>query len=123
MPVSASIDREKSQVRVRFENPYTLDEWQAAIAPVFADPTLPLPLRMVFDRRDTAAPTKAFVDGSLAFLCAQEVMDGAKIAVLVNTPAAFGMARMASILVEVRGEPTDLQPFYSEAEADAWLAK
>lgn len=120
MPVEYRLVPAQRLVQLKYTDPLTVKNWTAAILEVFADAAYEPGFNIIADRRGVALPTREFADAIVAFVRKHRQMFGtAKVAIVVNDIAAFGMARMQEGLNESAGLET--RAFRSEAEAYAWL--
>lgn len=118
MPVTVS-ENQDAHITVTVTDPYTFEEWQAAILP-FA--TRATPVRLLIDRRYASAPSRPIVERMINCLSAhaQAVKDW-RVAVVTPTDAGYGVARMIELTAEARGLPARIAPFRSYADACRWL--
>ncbi|MGB2713499.1 MAG: hypothetical protein WBC51_04925 [Vicinamibacterales bacterium] len=105
---------------ITFSDPYTFDEWLAAVSPLLAHgPTL----RALVDRTRATAPSREFVDRMANFFQRNaEHTKGWRAAVVTGTDAGYGVARMLQLTNEARAVPMQLRAFRDFAEARRWLA-
>lgn len=122
MPISYEVDADRRRVVVTFTDPYTLEEWKEVALSLIRHPDLQGPFTTLVDRRESAAPTPAFVDGMLDFLVPwASRLSGVRAAVLVADNVNFGTARMVGMRAEVRAPQFQVRVFRDPAEADRWL--
>jgi hypothetical protein len=106
-------------VTLTFTDPYTFEEWTAALTPLLiAGPEL----RLLVDRSRSTAPTKDFVDRMVGFFQqhADKVKDW-RAAVVTGSDVGYGVARMLEMTAEARQVPMRIRTFRSEDEARRWL--
>ena len=118
MPVTIS-DNHEAHVTITVTDPYTFEEWQAAILP-FASRAKPV--RLLIDRRHASAPSRPLVERMINCLSAHA--QGAKdwrVAVVTPTDAGYGVARMIELTVEARRLPARIAPFRTYEAACLWL--
>ena len=118
MPITLVIERDRPPV-LTFEDPYTIEQWIAAMESLLAAGPLS---RVLIDRRSAAPPTRDFVERMVGFLGAhaQEVK-GSRAAVVTSTDANFGVARMMELMTQARQIPTVIQGFRTWEDAQRWL--
>jgi hypothetical protein len=118
MPITVTEDA-NALVTLTITDPYTFEEWQAAVIP-FA--TVAKPVRFLIDRRLATPPSRNVVERMLSCLAAHA---GAardwRVAVVAATDDGYGVARMIELTVEARGLPTRIAPFRSYDAARHWL--
>ena len=121
-PIRYSIDSEARIVTLLYAAHPTIEQWQAAMLAIFADPRYRPGFAFLADRRAAStAPDRAYIEGTIAFGEAHAAqLKGARWATLVATPASYGMARMGQSRGE--GGPVDLGAFTDLAAAMRWLA-
>src|SRR5687768_9935751 len=97
MPVTVSEDA-NALVILTIRDPYTFEEWQAAITPFV---TASKPLRILVDRRLASAPPRTMVERMVNCLAvnARAAKDW-RVAVVAGTDATYGVARMIELIVE-----------------------
>ena len=105
-----------------YSDPLTLEHWAATIRTLFEDPAYEAGFDFLVDRRAAAPPSPEFAAGVAAFVKKhRQKFSTARVAIIVNDLAAFGMARMQEMLNEGAGLET--RAFRSEAEARDWLGR
>lgn len=103
-----------------FEDPYTFEEWQAAMQSLFTKGAF---FRLLVDRRRAAPPTREFVERVVSFLTTHAAaVNHWRTAVVTNSDAAYGTARMIEMLAEARNVPAEVRAFRSYEEAERWLS-
>lgn len=103
-------------------DPYTLAECERAFYEIFAvfGPGFPL----LVDRRGASPPDTAFAHGLTTFLEKHAAhLAGTRAAVIAVDDGNFGMARMISLISEVRVPGFTLRVFRDSQSADEWLTK
>jgi hypothetical protein len=120
MPLAYDIDTTSRIVLLTCGNT-SLDAWRRCMREVLADPQFRSGSGFLVDcRTATLAPEIADVRGVVDFLSAHSPALGrSRWAVVVEQPAGYGMARMASIRADAAG--LELQAFENIEEARAWL--
>jgi hypothetical protein len=120
MPVFWRVGLRGDFVVVVFSDPYTIKESERAMREIYARADLHRPLRILVDARASAPPDSTFVRTATVFW--REHMNdmiGARLAVVVATPAQFGMARMTEIITE--DMPFDVTVWRDWDDAEQWL--
>ena len=124
MPVACSIDVPRRRVVLTIVDPYTLDQWRAAVLEALGDPHFVPGFGFLVDRRACSAPTGEFVQRQIDFLAAQEplrVPHRVAIVVRSDDAAAYGMARMLEIRAGLRATSIQHRIFQSAEAAEGWL--
>jgi hypothetical protein len=122
MGIRYEIDAAGRLVRLRYEGAPTFEEWAGVMLDVFQAPGYEPGFDFLADRRAVSAPTKEYLQQVVAFAQAHESrLAGSRWAMVVATPAGFGMARMGQVLL---GDlPTTMRIFTDMAAAEAWLRR
>jgi hypothetical protein len=126
MPVACSIDLPRRRVVLTIVDPYSLDQWRAAVLEALADPEFVPGFGFLVDRRDCSAPTGDFVQRQIDFLAAQEPLRVRhRVAILVrpDDAAAYGMARMLEIRAGLRATSIEHRIFQRLDAAERWLSE
>jgi hypothetical protein len=119
MPVSYSIDTSARLVRLHYDGSPTYREAVVLIISILSDPDFRPGFDIIADRRGVPAPTSQYVRSLLEFAYRHRLLGESRFALVVDTAASFGMARMAQLIGD--GEPTPIRIFIDLAEAEAWL--
>jgi len=102
-------------------DPYTMEEWRDAMTAILAAPVTRTRIALLVDRRDTQPITADAVDQMTLFFSRHAPeLAGYRAAILVNSDAVFGMARMTQLRAELRMNGT-IRPFRNPDDAVAWL--
>lgn len=118
MPITVT-EEANALVTLTVTDPYTFEEWQAAVMP-FA--TAAKPVRFLIDRRLASAPSRTVVERMVDCLSAHgRAAKDWRVAVVTATDAGYGVARMIELTVEARGFPTRIAPFRCYDAARLWL--
>ena len=118
MPITVT-EESDTFVTLTITDPYSFEDWQAALKPFLAKHT---PLRLLVDRRNAAPPTGDIVERMAAFLgSSADQVKGWRAAVVADSDAAYGVARMLELTAEARGVPLRIQTFRSLDDAKRWL--
>ena len=115
-----SIDASAGLVRLDYQKAPTFDEWAAVMRAVFQDPAYRPGFAFLSDHRGLEPPTTEYVRSVAEFVTIhREKLTGSRWAVVVGSPAAYGMARMGQTLAEGFGGEAAI--FTDADAADAWL--
>jgi hypothetical protein len=123
VPTDYRIDSEAGVMHVRFIGHVTMDEFVSLRSAATSDPQFHPGLHRLTDVRAlTELPSidelRGFAEGSAALRAAEP--PGVRRAVLVESPAAFGVSRQYQAFLWLTGGEVDI--LASEAEAATWLA-
>jgi hypothetical protein len=100
----------------------TFEEVRDAVLAVLGDPRYGSDLGLVSDhRRCRDAPTTRFVDRLEHFLRGEPRLHGVRWALVFESDAGYGMARMAELRVSCSRAGTELRAFRSIDQAFEWL--
>jgi hypothetical protein len=117
MPITASEDSD-GLVTLTITDPYSFEDWQAALKPFLARRT---PLRLLVDRRAASPPSRDIVERMVNFLGrSADQVKGWRAAVAADGDAAYGVARMLEMTAEARGVPLRIRVFRSYEDARRW---
>ena len=124
MPVTWTIDSSRRRSVVVITDPYTIDDWRAAMNDVLAHPQFGPDFDFLVDRRLATAPTTAYLRHGIDFMLAHAPRIGQvrAAAVVADTPVALGMSHLAATMAEMKGAALALRTFASMEEAERWLA-
>jgi hypothetical protein len=122
MPITWRFESNGDYVVFSVSDPYTMDEWRDAMTAILDAPLVRTEIAMLIDRRDTAPLTTSAVEEMIRFFSElQSELAGGRAAILVNSDANFGMARMTQLRLEPRLREVSIRGFRSHEEAVAWL--
>lgn len=122
MPVSASVDPDGRFAVLTLRDPYTIEEWQAAVLAALETPVYRTARTLLVDRRGTAPPTTAFVESMALFLADRaEATAGERVAIVVSDDASFGMGRMTELRTELTNPASKRRTFRDYDAAVRWL--
>ena len=117
MPFSVTVDRERRLILIAFDGDVSNDTLTELSTAVRRESALEEGFGVLYDCRGAAAIN---VTGDLVRGMGRRAKpDTNRIAMLANTPAAFGLARMYQMVAE--GEDR-IRIFDSDSEALAWLS-
>jgi hypothetical protein len=123
MPITWVVDPGERFLELTVADPYTADEWRAAVLQVLDDPTFQQCRAILVDRRHAEPPTTAFVATVVRFMAAHVDALALRTAVLVRDSAAFGMTRMTALTAEFESAKAIIHPFYDRDDAVRWLTR
>jgi len=123
MPITWRFESDGQYFVFSVADPYTITEWRDAMMAILTARVSRTRIALLVDRRDTQPITADDVDQMAVFFSghAQE-LSGYRVAILVNSDAVFGMARMTQMRAEVRMNGI-VRPFRNHEDAVAWLTK
>jgi hypothetical protein len=113
MPVSWAPGPAGHCTIVTLTDPYSFLEWEKALAGMMAARACEPRGCFLVDRRQAAPPTTEFVHVA--------TIGQVRVAVVVDSDASFGMARMSQLLAEAQTPGITIRAFRSYAEAERWL--
>src|SRR5262249_27060997 len=118
MPVSWRID--EGVAFLESDETATVEEWKAAIDALVADPWVP-GTGLVHDRpRLGRTPAPIEVRAAADYVSAkQSALGRARWAIVVSSPAGYGMARVGEALLDA--SDITLRTFYDLDSAEAWV--
>jgi hypothetical protein len=119
MPVSYSIDPAARLVRLHYDGSPTYREAVLLILGILSDADFRPGFDILADRRGIPAPTPQYVRSLIEFAKRHHLLGESRFALVVDSPASFGMARMGQHIGD--GLPTPIMIFEDLAEAEAWL--
>lgn len=123
MSLEYSIDRTKGVVTLHYAEDPSLDLWTSTMDAVLRDPEFRPGYALLLDRsRLATAPEADYIRGVVEYMRGHAAeLGGARVAIVVGNAAAYGMARMAQILLE--DPPEASQVFTKLEEAMDWLGR
>ena len=121
MPIHYAIDVVRGIVRVEMTGAVGATDTLAFLEQLGADPALRRGMPQLLDLRGVAAPPTAAESERVAqgFARLRHRFEGARCAVVVHDPLAFGAIRQFAALA-VRAA-VEVRPFLDEREAERWL--
>ena len=109
-------------VRVVHSSDSPIEEYEAVLAAIFRSPLFQPGFGFLIDRRRFESPPAAFVRRLIEFLNQnRRSLAGARWAVVVESPAGYGMGRMGQMLAEGSGDAVTVCVFRDIGEAESWL--
>ena len=122
MGISYSIDEAARIVRVVHSGDSPIEEYEAVLTAIFCSPLFQPGFAFLIDRRRFESPPAAFVRRLIEFLNQnRRSLAGARWAVVVESPAGYGMGRMGQMLAEGTGDAVTVCVFRDVGEAESWL--
>ena len=123
MPISYELDRETGIARLTGTGEVLPAEWVDVMDRILGDPDHEPGMGFLMDRRlVTNTPTTPMIRVATEFFLARaEQLGRCRYASVVSDLAAYGMARMKSLLSE--NEVVTAQAFTDFAEAERWLGE
>jgi hypothetical protein len=103
-------------------DPYTIEQWRAAILATFDNPLFREHRTLLVDRRGTEPVTAAFVAAMTQFFTTHQDQIAIRTAIVVDDEAGFGMGRMTALKAEFGSPDMTIETFRSYADAVRWLA-
>jgi len=121
MAMAFSVEPRARLVVIRYESPYTLDEWRTALDDALADPRFEPGFDFLVDRSEVEAASIEFARGVAEYVTDHpQAFANCRIAIVVQPGVAFGMARMQEVLNETGGATS--MAFTTEEDARRWIA-
>ena len=122
MPVTWDLDLGRKRLVLTVTDPHTFEEWHQAVTEIFASEFGPGYTALV-DRRHALPPSARAVERmARVYEVHKARLAGVRVATLVGTPVAYGMARMMAVYAEM-WSGYELEIFQGYAEAEAWLER
>jgi hypothetical protein len=122
MPITAAVDSSARFTVVSVTDPYTMEEWCAAMLDVWDSPPFKKHRALLIDRRRAEPLTVAFVDTMTRFLAEhQDKIAGSRTASVVRDDTGFGMGRMTELRASVESPAAIIRPFRDYDHAVRWL--
>jgi hypothetical protein len=121
MSLTWVVDPKERFVVLTITDPYTFEEWTAAVLSLLESTAFQQHRAILVDRRGVEAPTTAFTGAVLGFMASHSEALARRAAILVSDEVSFGMARMISLRAEFNAPATNLMVFYNYDKAVSWL--
>jgi hypothetical protein len=122
VPIEWTVDPTDRFVILTVIDPYTIDQWRAAIVAMFDNSMFREHRALLVDRRRTEPITTAFVASMTEFFVAHRDQIATRTAIVVADEAGFGMGRMTSLKAEFGTPEMAIQTFRDYADAVRWLS-
>jgi hypothetical protein len=105
-----------------YADPYSVDEWNAALGEILSHPISNPPLRLLIDRRYSEAPPGAFARQITTSIASErDRFAGGHVAIVTAGTAGLGAVRMAEIAIEEARLPCRVRGFREWTDAERWL--
>ncbi len=118
MPITVSA-KSDAHVVFTFEDPYTFEEWVAAVTPFL---TFGPGLRVLVDRSRSSAPSRDFVERMVSFFETHSArVKRWRAAIVTGSEAGYGVARMLELWTEARNIDVGIRAFRDPDAAERWL--
>ena len=122
MPITATVDSSGRFTVVSVTDPYTMEEWCAAMLDVWDSLPFKQHRALLVDRRRADPLTVSFVDTMTGFLAEhQDKIAGSRTAIVVRDDTSFGMGRMTELRASVESPAAMIRPFRDYESAVRWL--
>jgi hypothetical protein len=121
MPITWTIDSAKRFAVLSVIDPYTIEEWRAAMLETFEDAAFRQYSTLLVDRRGSKPPTRSFVEAMTQFFASHKDQIAARTAIVVRDDAGFGMGRMTELKSELETPGTTIRTFRTYDDAVRWL--
>jgi hypothetical protein len=122
MPVRWACDSSERFARLSVTDPYTFEEWCAAVLAVLSAPVSETHHAVLIDRRGAEPLTTEAVTRMVEFLAAhRRDLSGGRAAVVVSDETSFGMTRMLQLKSIIDVPDGTIRPFRIYEEAVVWL--
>ncbi len=120
--ISHSIDTARRILFLRINREPSLAEAEKALLAAFQDPLYGQGFYCLVDRTRIGPPTTQYVHGLTGIIHRhREIFTPARVAVVVSSPATYGMFRMLQALTHDVHCESNI--FVDEAEAEQWLCR
>ena len=122
MPISSTVDPSGRFTLVSVTDPYTIEDWCAAMLLVWDSPPFRRHRALLIDRRRAEPLSVAFVDTMTRFLTEHHnKIAGTRTAIVVRDDSGFGMGRMTELRASVDNPDASIRPFRDYDDAVRWL--
>jgi hypothetical protein len=123
MPIRCWIEKEKNRVRAEVTGVFSLEEMLEAINGAVNDPLYKPGFDILSDHRkiERAVTTDQVKRTTKHLIGLSNALSGARWAAVVSKDVSYGMINMMSAYL--KRVPMELRPFYTEEEAEEWLAE
>ena len=121
--ISFSIDTTAGIVTLEYTGDPSFNEWASTMDVVLHDAAFRPGYGLLLDRSQlTTAPEPHYIQRVVEYVQVHESqLGGSRVATLVNSLAAYGMARMAEILLDDTTET--VRVFYDRVKALEWIRR
>lgn len=124
MPIAVDTDPGGGFAILTITDPYTFEEWRAAMETVLASLVFAATKAVLVDRREAVAPSLVFVDQVVGFFRSHEPqLVKARVGIATNETLAFGMSRMVELKAEASLPAGVIRVFRDYHTATRWLTR
>ncbi len=123
VPIEWAVDPTERFVILTVIDPYTIEQWRAAILASFDSPVFRTHRALLVDRRGTEPVTTAFVAAMTQFFMTHRDQVAMRTAIVVADEAGFGMGRMTALKAEFGTPELSIETFRDYADAVRWITK
>jgi hypothetical protein len=121
VPVTWRVDSAEPFAVVSLTDPYSIQDWRAAILPLLDNSLFRTYRAVLVDRRQAAPATTEFVNAITDFMTAHRAQIAERAAIVVANDTSYGMSRMTQLLADSRNPHLQVRVFRSREDAAAWL--
>jgi hypothetical protein len=121
VPIDWTVGPTERFVILTVIDPYTIEQWRAAMLATFDNPAFREHRALLVDRRGTEPVTTPFVAAMTQFFVAHRDRIATRTAIVVADEAGFGMGRMTALKAEFGTPEMAIQTFRDYADAVRWL--
>ena len=122
VPITWKFDTAGGFALMSISDPYTMDDWRAAMTAILQAPVRRSHVAMLVDRRGTPPLSTDDIEVMTRFLAEYRTeLAGGRAAILVNDDVNFGMGRMTQLRSKLEIPNTTIRAFRSYSEAVTWL--
>jgi hypothetical protein len=122
MPITSAVDATGRFTLVSVIDPYTIEDWCAAMLLVWDSDAFRTHRALLIDRRQAKPLSVSFVDTMTRFLSEHHAkIAGSRTAIVVPDDSGFGMGRMTELRASVESPDAMIRPFRDYDDAVRWL--
>lgn len=122
MPITSAVDSRGRFTVVSVVDPYTIEDWCAAMLLVWDSAAFREQRALLIDRRRAEPLSVAFVDTMTRFLTEHHAkISGTRTAIVVRDDSGFGMGRMTELRASIENPDAVIRPFRVYDDAVRWL--
>ena len=121
MPVASAVHSTERFLVLTITDPYTIEDWRAAILATFDNPVFQQRRALLVDRRDAPPASADFVGLMLQFFAEHRDRISIHTAIVAADDGGFGMARMTALRAEFESPGMNIRAFREYDAAVAWL--
>jgi hypothetical protein len=124
MPITATLDPSEQFTRVSVVDPYSIEEWCAAMLEIWDSAPFRVHRALLIDRRFAEPLSVPFVETMTGFLAEHhKKIAGTRTAIVVRDDTGFGMGRMTELRASVESPDAVIRPFRGYDDAVRWLTR